>query len=41
MIANKYVRSTKDMNLMTMEHLTKYYTERMLFEDAAFSINSV
>lgn len=28
------------MNLMTMEHLTKYYTERMLFEDAAFSINS-
>lgn len=40
MIANKYVRSTKDMNLMTMEHLTKYYTERMLFEDAAFSINS-
>lgn len=28
------------MNLMTMEHLTKYYTERMLFEDADFSINS-
>lgn len=28
------------MNLMTMEHLTKYYTERMLFEDAGFSINS-
>ena len=26
------------MNLMTMEHLTKFYTERMLFEDAAFSI---
>ena len=28
------------MNLMTMEHLTKFYTERMLFEDAAFSINT-
>lgn len=28
------------MNLMTMEHLTKYYTERMLFEDAGFSVNS-
>ena len=28
------------MNLMTMEHLTKYYTERMLFEDTSFSINS-
>ena len=28
------------MNLMTMEHLTKFYTERMLFEDAGFSINS-
>lgn len=28
------------MNLMTMEHLTKYYTERMLFEDAAFSIST-
>ena len=28
------------MNLMTMEHLTKFYTERMLFEDAGFSIGS-
>lgn len=28
------------MNLMTMEHLTKFYTERMLFEDADFSINT-
>lgn len=27
------------MNLITIEHLTKSYTERMLFEDAAFSIN--
>jgi ATP-binding cassette subfamily F protein uup len=27
------------MNLLTMEHLTKYYTERMLFEDAGFGIN--
>lgn len=28
------------MNLMTMEHLTKFYTERMLFEDAGFYMNS-
>ena len=27
------------MNLLTMEHLTKFYTERMLFQDAGFSIN--
>lgn len=27
------------MNLLTMEHLTKYYTERMLFQDAGFGIN--
>lgn len=27
------------MNLLTIEHLTKYYTERMLFEDAGFGIN--
>lgn len=26
------------MNLMTIEHLTKFYTERMLFEDCDFSI---
>lgn len=33
-------RKEYSMNLMTMEHLTKYYTERMLFEDTSFSINS-
>lgn len=27
------------MNLVTIEHLTKSYTERLLFDDAAFSIN--
>ena len=27
------------MNLITIEHLTKIYTERRLFDDAAFSIN--
>ena len=26
------------MNLVTIEHLTKSYTERLLFEDTAFSI---
>ena len=27
------------MNLLTIEHLTKSYTERLLFNDTAFSIN--
>lgn len=27
------------MNLVTIEHLTKSYTERLLFDDAVFSIN--
>ena len=27
------------MNLVTIEHLTKSYTERLLFDDATFSIN--
>ena len=27
------------MNLITMEHLTKSYTERLLFDDASFSLN--
>lgn len=27
------------MNLLTMEHISKNYTERMLFDDADFSIN--
>ena len=27
------------MNLVTTEHLTKYYTERHLFDDTDFSIN--
>ena len=27
------------MNLLTIEHLTKSYTERLLFDDASFSIN--
>ena len=27
------------MNLITMEHLTKSYTERLLFDDTSFSIN--
>lgn len=27
------------MNLVTIEHLTKSYTERLLFDDAGFSIN--
>lgn len=27
------------MNLVTVEHLTKSYTERLLFEDTSFSIN--
>ena len=26
------------MNLVTAEHLTKSYTERLLFDDTAFSI---
>ena len=28
-----------NMNLLTIEHLTKSYTERLLFNDTAFSIN--
>ena len=27
------------MSLITIEHLTKSYTERLLFDDTAFSIN--
>ncbi len=27
------------MNLVTIEHLTKSYTERLLFDDTDFSIN--
>ena len=27
------------MNLVTIEHLSKSYTERLLFDDASFSIN--
>ena len=27
------------MNLLTIEHLTKSYTERLLFDDTTFSIN--
>ena len=27
------------MNLLTIEHLTKWYTERLLFDDTSFSIN--
>ena len=27
------------MNLVTIEHLSKSYTERLLFDDTAFSIN--
>jgi len=27
------------MNLVTIEHLKKSYTERLLFDDADFSIN--
>ena len=27
------------MNLVTAEHLTKSYTERLLFDDTDFSIN--
>ena len=27
------------MNLLTIEHLTKSYTERLLFDDTSFSIN--
>ena len=27
------------MNLVTIEHLTKSYTERLLFDDTSFSIN--
>lgn len=27
------------MNILTMEHLTKSYTERLLFDDTSFSIN--
>ena len=27
------------MNLVTIEHLTKSYTERLLFDDTAFSLN--
>ena len=27
------------MNLLTAEHLTKSYTERLLFDDTDFSIN--
>ena len=28
-----------EMNLVTAEHLTKSYTERLLFNDTDFSIN--
>ena len=27
------------MNLITIEHLTKSYTERLLFDDTSFSLN--
>ena len=27
------------MNLITAEHLTKSYTERLLFDDTSFSVN--
>ena len=27
------------MNLLTMEHITKSYTDRILLDDVAFSIN--
>ena len=27
------------MNLLTMEHITKSYTDRVLLDDVAFSIN--
>ena len=27
------------MNLVTIEHLTKSYTERLIFDDTDFSIN--
>ena len=32
-------RAGDPMNLITMEHLTKSYTERLLFDDTSFSIN--
>ena len=27
------------MNLITIEHLTKSYTERLLFDDTGFAVN--
>ena len=40
-VLNCYNIRKKDriMNLVTIEHLTKSYTERLLFDDTAFSIN--
>lgn len=40
-VLNCYNNWKKDriMNLVTIEHLTKSYTERLLFDDTAFSIN--
>ena len=36
---NKEIVRINYMNLLTIEHLTKSYTERLLFNDTAFSIN--
>ena len=35
----KRMRQETDMNLVTIEHLTKSYTERLLFDDTSFSVN--
>lgn len=35
----KKAEGNSSMNLVTIEHLTKSYTERLLFDDAAFSIH--
>ena len=33
------MKENKRMNLLTMEHITKAYTDRVLLNDVAFSIN--
>lgn len=39
MVCNKESRGKHFVNLVTIEHLTKAYTERLLFDAAAFSIH--
>ena len=33
------IKDKETMNLLTMEHVTKSYTDRVLLDDVAFGIN--